>query len=261
MRIVWALFLCIFFTGTFSTLSGDEAEALMKKLGFSLIPKGEIRVILEPRQRTTLAAQVESTVELTTRALGESFYEGELLVYLDDTSFVIALMRAQALYSKAQKELEVRKELFADDVASRLELAEAESAAKVAHADVLLAQKRLEHCRILAPYHGKVIATPVDPYEMVNAGQPVLEIVDDEVLIAKFLLSSQRLSQIHIGQTIRIIIEETQSQEEATITHISAVIDPTSSMLKVEAEIDNADERLRAGMVGYTHIEGESIDD
>lgn len=242
----------------------DESELNMEtwdELQLELVPEERFRVILEPRSRTTLSAEIESVVSVITLRLGEPFYEDDLLIQLDDTGFEATFMKAEALLERAKTELEIREELFADQVASELEVVEARAAKISAEADLILAREQLNATKLTAPYQGKVVNVLVEEHEMVRAGTPLIEIVDDTTLIAKMLIPSRYLDRIAFNAELRITLSEREEPVTAIIKRIGAVIDPASSMVKVEAEIDNSDNLLRAGMIGTTSLDENEADD
>lgn len=212
------------------------------------------RLILDPVQRTTLSAQVTTTIKEINKEMGEAFYEGETLIELDSVIVQAEYMKARAEMERALADLDAKQELFETNSVSLLDLREAEAGLAGAKADVTIAETRLEACVIIAPYDGKVVDLSFESHEMVQPGDELIEIVDDSILVAKFLVPSTELDRIAIGKTIAVHIHETQSQEEATIANISSVIDPASSTVKVEAEIDNASGHLRSGMIGKTTL-------
>lgn len=246
-------------------LSSDDVELLLKDIELELVDSGEFRIILEPHNRTLLSAQVETTVASVNFKLGEEFFEDDLLIQLRDRTFAATYEKTRALLAKADKELEVRQELRADNVASELEVAEAEANQVVANADFIIAKEQLNSCSVLAPYQGKVVTIHVEEHELVRPGQPLAELVNDNLLTAKFLVPSVRLTEMQIDREIELYIAEADLAVTAVIKRVGAVIDPASSMAKVEAEVDNSQNLLKAGMVGITRInnaeqpsEGES---
>ena len=61
-------------------------------------------------------------------------------------------------------------------------------------------------------------------------------------------------NHIKLGKEIKIDILETGKTITAKISRIGAVIDPSSATLRVEAEIDNRNGNLKAGMSGTAHF-------
>jgi multidrug resistance efflux pump len=131
---------------------------------------------------------------------------------------------------------------------SAKELTRAERELAVAQGNCELARGELEACTIRAPYAGRVARVIVQPYELVQRGTPVMEVVDDGVLLAKFLLPSALFQSVQIGQEVSLTVSETGQTAVARVSHIAAVLDPASVTFEVHAELGNPDGDLRAGM-------------
>ncbi len=217
------------------------------------------RVILEPLYLTQLSVQVESPVIKISKRMGDRFKEGDVLVQLDGVIFLGNLVKAKAVLEKAQVKFDAKKELFEKDIASHFDYADAKAELAEAKANLILAKKTLEMTKILAPYNGKVVGLSIEEHELPKSGSEVIEVVDDTVLLAKFLVSSSLLSEMVIGNPIYIKLAETGEIVEAKISRVGAVIEPSSSTIQVEAEIDNADGKLRAGMSGKASISLEAL--
>jgi RND family efflux transporter MFP subunit len=160
------------------------------------------------------------------------------------------MQKAQAALEKARVELDAKKQLFHDNVASLFELKEGEANVATAKADLALAKRNLEGTSVLAPYDGKVIAVSIEEFETPQLGKPLMETVDDEVLIARFLVPSYLLPRLSLGLPFNVVIRETGEKIPVKISRIGSVIDPSSGTVKIEADIDNRHNKLRAGMTG-----------
>jgi len=219
----------------------------------------EFRAVLEPREQTLFTSEVQSTVDAIERKMGESFQEGDRLITLDTTVYLANYTKAKALLAKAQTDFEVISQLYQDKVASHSELRDAEAAKAIAEADLAMAKKAYESCHIDAPYTGKVVTVFVKEYERVQVGQTLIEILDDGVLIAKLLIPERFLNEIAIGDDLQLTIQETGTSHTAKVLRIGAVLDPVSSLLKVDAEIDNRSGNLRTGMEGSFRLGTEDV--
>lgn len=210
--------------------------------------KDRYHAILSPRHETTLSAEVASTIISISKKMGETFDEGEILIKLDDTIFRGRKEEAESRALSAQTEVDAKKQLFQDGATTLLDLKEAEAKLAAARADLIIADKHLQACSIVAPYAGKVVDVKFEEHELVQPADKLIEIVDDQVLMAKFLIPSVHLAHIAIGDTIKLTIKETGATVDAIVKRISAVIDPASATAKIEAEVDNGDFALKSGM-------------
>jgi RND family efflux transporter MFP subunit len=231
----------------------------MNRIGFLLtaaltlslnLSAEDIRAVIEPKERTLFTSEVSSSVKAINRKMGESFKEGETLLQLDDVVYLANLMKARAAVSKAEADFEAAKKLWADKVISHSDYRKAEAELATAQAELALALKSFNGCFIKAPYNGKVVNVFVKLFEHVEINQNLIEILDDSILIAKLLVPERYLADISVGDELDLRIIETGATVKAKVVRMGAVLDPVSSLFKVEAKIDNQDNKIRAGMEG-----------
>lgn len=211
-------------------------------------------VTLDPLHRTLLYAIIQSPVVKINRRLGESFKEGDVLIQLDDTVYKSNFNKASALVEKTKTELDAKTQLYNDKVASLFEVKDAEANVASAETDLAVAQRDLKATKIKAPYDGKVVSLQIEEHELPQTGKDLIEIVYDSTLMAETLIPSTLVTSIEIGMPLKINIKELNKDVDAKISHIGSVIDPTSQTIKIEAEIDNSNGELLAGMKGTVRI-------
>lgn len=212
------------------------------------------RVVLEPQYLTLISSEVTSTVTNVNRRMGQSFKEGELILSLDDQLFQANHKKAVANLARAKAVFEAQKALFSDKAASLTELKQAEADFATAEAELVIAKNALEACRIIGPYNGKVQELFIQVHERVEPGQKLVETLDDEILVAKFLVSSSLLNELSVGQEVTLLVKETKESYPAKIARVAAAINPASSLVEVDAEVDNSSGALTAGMIGTIEI-------
>jgi len=259
-----------------------------------------VSVVLAPRQRAVLSAEVTSTVAEIAKEMRESFRAGDSLLQLDATLLAMKerearavlastqaalaqietlaaekteIRRAEAVVVAARANLEATESLYKEKQASRVQLESARRDLCVAEADreraassaapqlaaarkdvalaegaLAVAAHQVQACRVQAPYAGHVVRVLVQAHERVEPGTPLIEIVDDAELLAKFLLPARLFNAVQLGQAITLRVRETGADMQATVSRVSAVLDAASMTFEVHARIDNRDGRLCAGM-------------
>jgi membrane fusion protein, multidrug efflux system len=220
-----------------------------------------IQVTLEPVKKAELAAQIASPVTQIHKYLGERFEKGDLLMQLDDSLYKANLEKGVAALAKAKSILLAKKKLFQDSIASFFDVKDAESLVATAKAEVALAQKQLEACTICAPFQGKVSSLLISEFELPQPGQPLIEIISDNILIGRMLVDANSWNKVAINKVLKIKVNETNQTIKAKIVRIGPMIDLASSSLKVEMEIEHNDSELMAGMTGITTLKEEQITD
>lgn len=215
-------------------------------------PVDSFRVILEPEHRTTLSAQLTGIpVTKITKKIGDSFKEGELLIQFDPAIFEGNVKKAESDVIKTETKLEAKKVLYDEKSASLYELKDAEASHAEAEANMILAQKNFKAASIIGPYDGKVVRIMIEEFEVPHENtKDLIEVIDDNTLIAKLFVPSRKLSQIKVGDPLYIKLDDTGETITAHISRIGAAIDPSSGTILIEAEIENENSHLKAGMSG-----------
>jgi multidrug efflux pump subunit AcrA (membrane-fusion protein) len=125
-----------------------------------------------------------------------------------------------------------------------------EAEATKARAEVASSQAVLSKCTTSAPFAGRVAEQKVREQQYVQAGQPLLEILDDSVLELEFIVPSKWLVWLKVGSGFQVAIDETGKTYPAKVQRIGAKVDPVSQSVKLAAAIDGKFAELIAGMSG-----------
>lgn len=212
-------------------------------------------VIFKAYQRAIISARVTATVLIIPHRMGERFKKGDLLIQLDDTVFKGLELKALGALAKAEAELSSKELLYKDDIASIYEIKTAEANVAAAKSDLINARYAIDACHIVAPYDGKVVSVAVEEYELIQDGKPLIEIVNDTDLIGQILAPSNFFSKLFLDQPLKIYVKETNSIAMGKILRLDAVIDPASSLLKVDVLVNNQNGEFRAGMIGQVILD------
>ncbi len=207
--------------------------------------------ILYPIKSATLSSEVSGMIRRIHFDMGEAFKKGDVLLVMDGGYFLAEKEKAEASKTFAAAAYQSKRELYTQKSISTHEFIKAQSDYHVAKANFDIAQKRLAACTIRAPYDGKVVRRLAHENEFVAEGQPLLEIIDDRMIRVKFHLPVSIYTQTEVGQKIDVRIRDVSRTFRGIITHISPVVESNTSSFQVFADIDNAENSIRAGMTGF----------
>lgn len=213
-----------------------------------------IRAQLTPRHYTTLAAELGAKISRLPVAEGGSFKAGQILVSFDCSVQQALLQKNEAELQAAEKTAQANEALQKLNSVGQLELDLSQVAVRRARAELGSQQATLEKCAIAAPFSGRVAEQRVREQQFVQAGQPLLEILDDSVLELEFIVPSAWLGWLRVGREFRVAIDETGKAYPARVTRLGARVDPVSQSLKVGAAISGRFPELIAGMSGRVEI-------
>jgi len=212
------------------------------------------RVQLTAHDYTTLSAEIGAKISEVLVREGQAFKAGQALVRLDCTLEKAQLAKARAVYDAAKKIDTANQRLAELNSIGQLEVATGQAEVAKAKADVDYVGATLDKCTVTAPFAGRVAAQLARSQQFVQAGQPLLDIIDNQAPEIEFLVPSRWLSWIQAGQDFGVSIDETGRRYSARVTRVGARVDPVSQSVKVVGSVDGAPPELMAGMSGQAHF-------
>ena len=255
---------------------------------------------VEAQVRSELVAEVAGRVVALAPALvaGGSFARGDVLLRLDDREYRVALEKAEASVERleselrlADRQLERRRALLEQGVASVADLDAEESRADVARAslrsaraDLARAQLDLERTALRAPYAGRVSERRVDRGQFVTTGASLASLYSTEGAEIRLPVPDSELS--HLGLpldfearggtpgppvTLEAQVAGERAQWRGAIDRIEGRIDPRTRMATLVARVADpfgrerdADARptapLAPGLFVSAVIEGRALE-
>ncbi|WP_323145097.1 efflux RND transporter periplasmic adaptor subunit [Massilia phyllosphaerae] len=216
----------------------------------SALDQRDIRAQLSPLRYTTLAAEFGAKVDRLPVAEGGAFRAGATLISFDCSMQQAQLIKAKAALSAAEIAWKANQRLNELNSVGKVELDVSAAESAKARAEVAAGTTLMSKCRVTAPFSGRVAEQKVREQQYVQAGQPILDILDDSVLELQFIVPSGWLAWLKPGQTFQVAIDETGKHYPAKVKGIGARVDSVSQSIKVNAVIDGRFSELVAGMSG-----------
>lgn len=215
------------------------------------IDNEQLRAQLSPRDYTTLAAEIGAKVNRIAVKEGQSFKAGQVLVTLDCSLVKAQQARAHAELASAENINAANRRLAELNSIGKVELDTSASQVDKARAELAYVDATLAKCSITAPFNGRVAEQKAREQQFVQAGQPLLDILDDSALELEFIVPSRWLSWLKTGYPFKVVIDETGQTYPARIVRIGARVDAVSQSVKAAAVVDGKFKDLMAGMSGH----------
>lgn len=241
--------------GAGENIQSQQSDGQQAPISVSELVANEIRVLLKPKSTTVLSAGATGQIRSLPFDIGDKFGKGDELVKIgcSDTYSEIAIAKARINLNRIENES--NKSLLAQGGVSKFDVEL--SGARVEEAEAVLKKYQVSagHCILRAPYSGKVVARLTSRYEYVNAGQPVMEIIDDSKLDMQLYVPSIWITKIDKNTAFRVYIDEVDQEYEAEVVRINPRVDAGSKTLELIAQLKEEHDELRAGMSGSARFE------
>jgi RND family efflux transporter MFP subunit len=113
---------------------------------------------------------------------GDYVRQGQLLAVLDDVDYKLAAKEARIQYDQMASEMKRLEYLFQTNNLAENDYEKSCAGFERLKVNLQNAQNRLNYCHLYAPVSGYVVKLCFEKAEMVNAGTPVVEIMDNSSL-------------------------------------------------------------------------------
>jgi membrane fusion protein (multidrug efflux system) len=214
-------------------------------------------------EEANIAAEVPGRITSIAVAEGTRVEAGTVVLEIDRERRELELASAEAQLSEARanraeqkRELDRMRTLHERNVTSRSRLdqagtalALAQSRVDAAQAAVGVARRALRDSSVAVPFAGFVSRRLVSRGEFVNAGQALFELVALDPVEVELHLPEVDSGRVRLGQPVVVRVAPYPDEVfEATLTFVSPTIDSRTRTLRVKAELENPDGRLRPGL-------------
>lgn len=206
-------------------LDSEAAEAALAEAAARLAGAEAELADLQTGQRPEEIAVIEARREevLANLEAAQRDYARRETLHSERVVSDATIDETQARFRSLQAQLaQIDREIETARLPARPDrIAAAEAAVEAARASLRGAEARLDRLSGEAPNASRVEETFFEPGETVPAGQPVVSLLPDGALRVRFFVPQQRLSQIAVGDALRIGCDGCAESIEATVTFVA----------------------------------------
>jgi len=218
---------------------------------------------LVAKEEAQIASEVSGRITEVLVDEGEAVEAEQVLLEIDPERRNLELAEARAglaetgaALGEQERDYRRARTLHARGIASEADLDQAETAlalarsrAESARARVGVAERAVRDASVRAPFAGLIARREVSRGEFVNVGQPLFELVALDPVEVEFHLAERDSSRVALGQEVRISVAPFPDETfHGVVTVVSPIIDARTRTLRVKAQIDNPEGRLRPGL-------------
>jgi len=219
---------------------------------------------VEPWRRSVVAGELAALVEKFPVEEGMAVKRGEVLAQLKTDTLTIELNAAEAThresearYQQAKKDLARIKTLFAKQLVTQKEYddavtQEAALALRLAQLEsaLLQARDRLKKTRVVAPFDGWVTQEFTEVGQWIEAGGPIVELVDLSRVQVEVPLPERYVGEIRVGAPVTASFDGLSGfQTRGRVFSVLAQADRNSRTFPIKVELPNADLMIKSGLV------------
>jgi len=192
-----------------------------------------------PGHAAMLTAPVAGVVARTMAQVGDRVAIGDLLVNLDAPELAAAAKRSVLAADVAEQDAARQQSLLDEGVTSRRTVQEKEAMARSARAEATAAAALLARAAVRSPVAGEVQHIFVQPGERVDAGAPLVEVVDRSSLDLVGAVPARELARIRPGQPATVLAEGFTAGVAGRVHAVAPALDSASHSGQVIIRVVN----------------------
>ena len=219
---------------------------------------------VEPWRRSVVAGELSALVEKFPVEEGMLVKKGQVLAQLRTDTLTIQLNAAEAShreaetrYQQAKKDLERIKTLFAKQLVTQKEYDDAvtqEAALSqrlaLLQSELLQVRDQLQKTRVVAPFDGWVTKEFTEVGQWIQAGGPIVELVDLSRVQVEVPLPERYVGAIKVGAGVTATFDGLPNfQATGKVFSVVAQADRTSRTFPIKVELPNPDLTIKSGLV------------
>ena len=198
------------------------------------------------RHQVTITTRVAGVIEDVLFQGGDKIESGQPLIRLSSEQEAIAVESAEAQRQQAAEAV-ARLQQIKNSV-SRVAIADAETALKVADATLRRARDELDRMTIRAPFGGIIGLTDLEKGDYLAVGTPIAELDDRSTIVIEFTVPEAAAPSIKIGMPVRAsLVARAGEIHNGEVKAVGTRIDAVTRTLAVRAEVPNPDQSLIPG--------------
>ena len=219
---------------------------------------------LAPWQQVMLHAKVTGYIAAISVDKGDTVKAGQVIARIEVPELQADLAKSKAEVAAASLESKRMQEARAKspDIVLPQSVEDAEAKLAISKAGMDRITTLLAFAEIKAPFDGIVTARHVDAGALVTAHtSKIVEIMDASTLRLQIPVTEMEASLVAVGKPVKAQIDASgPAPVEASISRIAYALDPATRTMLAEADLKNAELKLRPGMYAMTKIAVEKHD-
>jgi len=216
----------------------------------------------EPEDDVTVGAERSGKIEWMGVREGDVVQKDQLIAKIDESVLKAEWDKAETAHALASEQLGRREKLFDKGVVAKEELDQMTAGVDTNAADLRKTRSEYDQAFVRAPVAGVINDAFVDQGEYIQAGSPVVNIVNAKILRINLNVPEMDVRFVKPGDKARILVDAYPGREwTGTVDFVAVKADSATRTFKARVIVDNADGAIRPGMLARAALLRREIPD
>lgn len=217
-------------------------------------------------KQMTLSSKIPGRIQSISIQEGNAVQKGEILVQLEATELELQRSIAESAHRRSasiidEENYKRHKVLYEEGVITKAEFDKIEAEYKAATAEkerlektVELQEEQASSSALAAPFGAIVAKVLATEGEVIQAGQPLAQLVNIDSVFAEVSISSVHIQKIQKGMPAEMTTDASVEKFPGVVDKIDPIADPVSRTFNAKIKIENRNHLLKPGIFTKVQI-------
>lgn len=213
----------------------------------------EIQGTVETKNTATATPRMAGTYTTVYVKEGQSVKAGQLLAKIDNAILIDQIAALKQQLELANTVFEKQKSLWDQKIGTEIQYLQAKNNKESLEKNLAVLNTQIDMYNVYAPINGAVEKVMAKTGEIAAPGMPLASIVNLGSLKATANVPDVYVSNIKMGDAVKVLLPDLNREINARITFISKLVNPANRTFKIEASIPTSGD-IKPNMLSVLNI-------
>lgn len=214
----------------------------------------EVQGSLDGDYNAAVYPEANGVIEAINVKVGQHVSKGQVLARMNDAAIVEQIKGLEASYDLASTMYEKQKSLWGQKIGSEVQYLQAKNNKENLEAQLASVRKQLDMMHIKSPIDGTIEENNLKIGQMASPQYPAFRVVSFGNLKVVTDVAEAYASKIEVGDRIIVYLPDIKKEYKARVTFASNYINQVNRTFRVEANLTESDNNMKANMVAVVKI-------
>lgn len=212
-------------------------------------------VMFEAKQKAVLSAGLAGSLTSVKYDVGEQVKKNAVIATVDIGDLALKKKRSELALRHLEVQVRDLTNLKQQGLATNEDLAKSKMEQDVTRTDIDIFRRQIGKSTISAPFNCMVVRRHVQPHEWVTEGQPVMDVVNLDVIRAVANIPAHLAVQLKKDSVHIFFVTDLNTEVKGRVMAVAPEVDERSNTAQVIWTVEKGNTNLLPGMKGEVRIE------
>lgn len=214
----------------------------------------EVQGSLDGDNNAPVYPEANGVIEIINVTVGQNVSKGQIMARMNDGAIVEQIKGLESSFELVSTMYDKQKSLWDQKIGSEVQYLQAKNNKESLEAQLAATRKQLDMMHIKSPINGTVEENNLKIGQMATPQYPAFRVVSFGKLKVITDIAEAYASKVKVGDDIIVFLPDIKKEYKARVTFASNYINQINRTFRVEANLTESDNNMKANMVAVIKI-------